>query len=249
MRWSIPQKTTCSWGVGESVTDSYHPFHVGRWSLPGGRTEISAGTGSGGLIVSAFAGPVSTDEIAGPPGGATAWGAGSTNKTLAAGRLEFAVASPAWGALDTELTDRAALRVLLACEEPVTFKGLSSPETLALFESRSQDNGAGATGPLVTGVLAGRALDAQLADGGSLMGLGLAFEGGGVRQVDTPGSPSWHAFAPDRSVKGNRSVEPGAVTVDLVEGGAGLTAVGAAFGPLQPVPASSVVPAPNASQG
>lgn len=245
MQWTLPRETTCSSVVGAGVTDSHHPYYVERWSPPGGEGSISAGFGSGGLAVTAFAGPARTDELGGEPGGATAWGGGFTNETVSEGRLELSLASPAWGPWNTSLTDGAALRVLLACEDPLVFQGFSSPDTLALFESRDQDAGAGAHGPLVTGAMGGRALDTQLADGGSLVAIGYAFQGAGVLQIDTPASTTQHPFTPDRTAEIDRSIEAGSVTVGLAEAGSGLIVAGAAFGPLQPISASSLVASAN----
>lgn len=118
LSWSFPQGTECEGAIGEAAVGGHHNYHVAGWDRPDGTSTVGAGSGGGGLIVGAFAGPVHTRD----GDGATAW-AGSIEEGFGEGEHRYRTATNGWGAWNTTLTEGGALFVALVCEGPFAFEG------------------------------------------------------------------------------------------------------------------------------
>lgn len=248
LEWKLPEATTCEAYEGIAATGSHHRYHVSARDRPDGTTSIGGGTGGGGLIVSAFAGPLHSDELR-PGQGATAWGGGFEDRQLASGVHRYTIANSAWGPWETGLTDGAAFLFMLACEGPVELRELLSTGTLHLFDEGDMAVGAGVDVFLAGGASGGRALDTEMPKGGTLQALGYAFAGVGALRVSDENGSIQRTFAPDRPAEVDRDLPAGVLSVDLVQTGSFVIAAGMAYGPLEPIDPAPVVGTPQADDG
>lgn len=237
LSWRFPQETGCKGDYGVATTDGHHRYYVSAQEGPEEAVLFGYGSGGGGLIVDAFAGPVDTRDVE-PGQGATSWSS-SIDEDFAAGdhRLQFAVKG--WGGWDTSLTEGAAFFLGLVCEDPFSFEGTATSSELHLFSHRDMETGAGA-GVSLAEASAGQALDVSL-DKEARLALGsFAIAGAGVVEVDTPTSRYREPFHPQASVHILEDMEPGDLTVSLAR--SGVTAVvGAVYADLVPIPAEEIV--------
>lgn len=238
LSFTFPEATACRESDGVAATGGHHRYYVRVHDRPEETTLEGFGSGSGGFIVDAFAGPVDTRDLEDGQGG-TAWG-GSDEGGFAAGGHHLQFAAKGWGSWDSSLTEGGAFFLGLVCEDGFSFEGAATASERHLFSHRDMELGAGAQASWVE-TSAGRALDVSL-DQEARLALGsFAISGAGAVQVDAPGSTHRETAHPESSIRILEDTQAGEVTVFSAQAGRAVPVVGAVYADLTPTDIEKIV--------